>query len=41
MLEGIDSVPWGELEHAYGSAEDVPGLLRKLLNLVWPRKSGQ
>lgn len=32
MLEGIDSVPWGELEHAYGSAEDVPGLLRKLLN---------
>lgn len=32
MLERLDSVPWGELEHAYGSAEDIPGLLRKLLN---------
>lgn len=32
MLERLDSVPWAELEHAYGSAEDVPGLLRKLLN---------
>lgn len=32
MLERLDSIPWAELEHAYGSAEDVPGLLRKLLD---------
>jgi hypothetical protein len=32
MLERLDSVPWVELEHAYGSAADVPGLLRKLLD---------
>jgi tetratricopeptide (TPR) repeat protein len=32
MLERLDSVPWAELEHACGSAEDVPGLLRKLLD---------
>lgn len=30
MLEGLDAVPWGRLHHAYGSAEDVPALLRKL-----------
>lgn len=32
MLERLDGIPWAELEHAYGSAEDVPGLLRKLLD---------
>lgn len=32
MLEGLDDIPWAELQHAYGSAEDVPGLLRNLLN---------
>ena len=32
MLEGLDSIRWAELEHAYGSAEDVPGLLRELLD---------
>ena len=32
MLERLDKVPWAELEHAYGSAEDVPALLRKLLS---------
>jgi len=32
MLEGLDEVPWHELSHAYGSAEDVPGLLRELQN---------
>ncbi|MFE6307159.1 hypothetical protein [Nocardiopsis sp. NPDC057823] len=26
-LDGVDEVPWGDLEHAYGSAENVPGLL--------------
>ncbi len=32
MLERLDRVPWAELEHAYGAAEDVPELLRKLLD---------
>lgn len=30
MLEGLDHVNWAELEHAYGSAEDVPDLIRDL-----------
>ena len=30
MLEGLDQVPWASLTHAYGSASDVPGLLRDL-----------
>jgi hypothetical protein len=30
MFGRLDSVPWKELTHAYGSAEDVPGLLRAL-----------
>ncbi|MEU8345729.1 HEAT repeat domain-containing protein [Spirillospora sp. NPDC048832] len=29
-LEGLDGVDWAGLDHAYGSAEDVPGLLRTL-----------
>lgn len=32
MLENLDRVPWAELEHAYGSADDVPDLLRNLLD---------
>lgn len=32
MLQGLDEVPWADLEHAYGSAADVPNLLRQLLN---------
>ena len=28
VLEGLDAVDWGGLYHAYGGAEDVPGLLR-------------
>ena len=28
---GSNAVPWGKLQHAYGAAKDVPGLLRKLL----------
>jgi hypothetical protein len=28
MLDGIDDIDWAALEHAYGSADDVPGLLR-------------
>lgn len=30
MLEGLDAIAWGELEHAYGSADDVPEILRQL-----------
>src|SRR5262245_34803952 len=32
VLQGLDAVPWADLGHAYGSAADVPGLLRKLLD---------
>jgi hypothetical protein len=32
VLERLDEVPWDTLEHAYGTAEDVPGLLRQLLS---------
>ena len=30
MLEQLDEVAWASLSHAYGSAEDVPDLLRAL-----------
>lgn len=30
MLDGLDAVPWHELKHAYGPADDVPGRLRDL-----------
>ncbi|MFJ3891352.1 hypothetical protein [Streptomyces rubrogriseus] len=29
-LDGLDSRPWSSLSHAYGSAEDIPDLLRAL-----------
>jgi tetratricopeptide (TPR) repeat protein len=32
VLQGLDEVPWADLEHAYGPATDVPALLRKLLD---------
>ncbi|VEP11572.1 conserved hypothetical protein [Hyella patelloides LEGE 07179] len=32
MLDSLDAVPWEDLEHAYGSASDVPDLLRRLLD---------
>jgi hypothetical protein len=32
MLEGLDAINWAELRHAYGSASDVPALLRALLS---------
>jgi len=32
VLQGLDAIPWTDLEHAYGSAADVPDLLRKLLD---------
>src|SRR5215469_17989182 len=30
MLEGLDKINWSKLAHAYGTAEDVPVLLRQL-----------
>jgi len=30
VLAGLDGIGWAELEHAYGSAGDVPGLIRAL-----------
>ena len=30
MLDGLDDIPWKDLRHAYGSAADVPPLLRAL-----------
>jgi hypothetical protein len=30
MLEGLDAIDWDSVEHAYGPAGDVPGLLRAL-----------
>ncbi|MFF4047389.1 hypothetical protein ACFYZ5_12090 [Streptomyces chartreusis] len=30
VLAGLDDRPWGDVEHAYGSAEDVPAVLRAL-----------
>ncbi len=32
MLEGLDKVPWADLEDAHGSAADVPDLLRELVD---------
>jgi hypothetical protein len=29
-LTGLDDVPWADLKHAHGSADDVPDLLREL-----------
>ena len=30
LLETLNSVPWNELEHAYGEASEVPDLIRAL-----------
>ena len=32
MLEGLDTIDWSSLTHAYGPATDVPELLRSLLS---------
>ena len=32
MLEKLDEIDWPQLHHAYGSAADVPGLIRALLS---------
>lgn len=33
MLENLKSVPWDQLEHAYGEASDIPQMLRELASL--------
>ena len=38
VLEGLDEVPWDALHHAYGTAEDVPDILRRL---VAPHESAE
>lgn len=30
MLDGLEDIPWAKLRHAFGSASDVPSLLRSL-----------
>jgi len=32
MFEGLDRIDWAAMAHAYGSAEDVPNLLRQLVS---------
>ena len=33
MLDDIDAVPWASLRHAFGTAADVPGLIRALASV--------
>ncbi len=33
MFEGLDDIPWDELEHAYGRASVVPSLIRGMVSL--------
>ncbi|PIY12861.1 MAG: hypothetical protein COZ18_01145 [Flexibacter sp. CG_4_10_14_3_um_filter_32_15] len=32
MLEKLDTIPWNELQHAYGSAADIPDNIRDLMS---------
>ena len=32
MIDGLDDVPWAKLQHAFGSASDVPSLLQSLVS---------
>jgi hypothetical protein len=34
MLDGLDLIDWGNLEHAYGPADDVPDLIRGLASKI-------
>ena len=38
-LEKLDSIDWASLKHAYGSAADVPDLIRALASS--DKKTGQ
>jgi hypothetical protein len=39
MLEGLDDVPWHSLTHAYGKADDVLGLIRRLASPDYPTRA--
>lgn len=32
MFEGLNAIPWADLNHAYGSTADIPGMLDALLS---------
>lgn len=36
MRDSLDEIDWSALEHAYGSAGDTPGLIRRLRREDWP-----
>ena len=40
MLEGLKSVRWKELSHAYGDANDLPKLLRTLTSEHEEKRTG-
>jgi hypothetical protein len=40
IFENLDDVPWDKLQHAYGSAEDVPQLLRNLVSPIETERQG-
>ncbi|MFJ1796592.1 hypothetical protein [Kitasatospora griseola] len=33
MFEGLDDIEWSKMHHAYGTAEEVPVLLRELASV--------
>jgi len=37
----LDSPEWGRMQHAYGSAEDIPNLLRQLTTFPPPEGEGE
>ncbi|TFH37850.1 MAG: HEAT repeat domain-containing protein [Anaerolineales bacterium] len=40
VLNGLDSIRWSDLRHAYGTAEDVPMQLRKMISEDHDERSG-
>jgi hypothetical protein len=40
-MQKIEEIPWGQLEHAYGTAEEVPGWLDTLLTSPDEEKCGE
>ena len=40
MFDGLDSIPWNRLTHAYGPADDIPDLLRALRS-ARPEQAGE
>jgi hypothetical protein len=40
MLEGLNTIDWGNLSHAYGAATDVPNLIRSLASDAAAEREG-